>query len=224
MEIVLNVHLISGVIANPYLIVDADGLTLIDAGLPRADKKILQYITGLGHSPGDLKRIIITHADFDHVGGLAALKAATGARVCAHAVEAEAIAAGRSSRDLKPGNLLERWLFGIMARIFKATPVQVDELLTEGQELPAPGGLRVMETFGHTPGHLSLFAPSSGVLFTGDSIISEKGQLRVSTGANTWDQSKADESARKQARLGARIVCPGHGAVVMDAGGHFPQV
>jgi glyoxylase-like metal-dependent hydrolase (beta-lactamase superfamily II) len=224
MEIIANVHMIPGIIANPYLIIDSDGLTLIDAGLPGSDKKILSYIAGLGHSPGDFKRIIITHADFDHVGGLALLKAVTGARVCANATEAEAIATGRSSRELKISNPLLKMVFAITGRLFKARPAQVDEFLTDGQSLPALGGLRVVETFGHTPGHISLFAPSAGVLFVGDSLVSEKNGLRGSLGSNTWDQARANEAVRKQAALGARIVCPGHGPVVMDAVGKFPRV
>jgi glyoxylase-like metal-dependent hydrolase (beta-lactamase superfamily II) len=90
--------------------------------------------------------------------------------------------------------------------------------------LPALGALRVVETPGHTPGHISLFAPSTGILFVGDSLVSANGRLRESRGANTWDQAKAIESVRKQAALGARIVCSGHGPVVMDAGNKFPLV
>jgi glyoxylase-like metal-dependent hydrolase (beta-lactamase superfamily II) len=224
MEIVPNVHLIPGVVANPYLIVDPDELTLIDAGMPGNHKKILRYIAGLGYTPKDLRRILITHADFDHVGGLAALQTATGAHVYAHAIEAAAMAAGRPSRKLKPGNVFAKLLFGITGRLFKAAPVQVDELLTDGQTFPVLGGLHVLETPGHTPGHLSFFAPSAGVLFVGDSIVSEKSGLHGSRGANNWDQSKSDESVQKQAALGARIVCSGHGPVVMDATRKLPHV
>ena len=224
MEIIPNVHVISGGIVNCYLIVDPDGLTLIDTGLPGNANRILQYVEGLGRKPGDVKRIVITHADGDHVGSLAALKAATGARVYANAVEAEAIAAGRSSRALKSDNLLLKLVFAITGRLFKAQPAQVDEFLTDGQVLPALGGLRVVETFGHTPGHVSLFAPAAGILFVGDSLVSNKNGLRGSGGANTWDQDKANASVRKQAALGARIVCSGHGPVVMDAAGKFPPV
>ena len=224
MEIIPNVHLIPGIIANPYLIIDSDGLTLIDAGMPGSHKKILRYMADLGYAPKDLKRILITHADFDHVGGLAALKAATGARVYAHATEAAAMAAGRPSRPLKPRNVFAKFLFGTMGRMFRPTPVQVDEFLADGQVLPVLGGLRVVETFGHTPGHISLFSPSTGILFCGDSIVSEESGLRGSSGANNWDQAKSDESVRKQATLGARMVCSGHGPVVLDAAGKFPQV
>jgi glyoxylase-like metal-dependent hydrolase (beta-lactamase superfamily II) len=224
MEIISNVHFIPGITANPYLIIDSDGLTLVDAGLPGSHKKILRYLAALGYTPKDIKRILITHADFDHVGGLAALKAATGARVYASTTEAAAMAAGRPSRSLKPSNAFGKLLFGIMGHIFKASPVQVDEFLADGQVLPVLGGLRVLETFGHTPGHLSFFAPSAGILFVGDSIVSEEAGLRGSSGANNWDQAKSDESVRKQAALGTRIVCSGHGPVVMDAAGKFPQV
>jgi len=199
-------------------------LTLIDAGLPGSHKKILRYMAGLGDAPKGLRRILITHSDYDHVGGLAALKAATGARIFASAIEAEAIAKGIPSRSIKPANLLAKLVYGLMGRLFKAAPVQVDEFLVGGEALPILDGLNVLETPGHTPGHISLFAPSAGILFCGDSIISEKSGLRGSTGSNNWDQAKADESVRKQAALGANILCSGHGPVVMDAANKFPRL
>ena len=224
MEIIPNVHLIPNTVANPYLLIDPDGLTLIDAGLPGSHRKILRYLAGLGYAPGGLKRILITHADFDHVGGLAPLKAATGARVFASPVEAQAIAEGHASRPLKPRSAITKFLFDLMAGLFKPAPVKVDELLADGQILPVLGGLRIVETPGHTPGHISLFAPAAGILFCGDSIVSGETGLRGSSGANNWDQAKSDESVRKQAALGARILCSGHGPVVMDAASKFPQI
>jgi glyoxylase-like metal-dependent hydrolase (beta-lactamase superfamily II) len=224
MEILPNIHLIPNIVANAYLLVDPGGLTLIDAGLPGSHRKILRFMASLGFTPADLKRILITHADFDHVGGLAALKAASGARIFASLIEAQAMAEGHSSRPLNPRSVIVRLLFDLMASLFKPAPVRADELLADGQILPVLGGLRVLETLGHTPGHMSLFAPTAGVLFCGDSIVSEESGLRGSHGANNWDQAKSDESVRKQAALGAHIVCSGHGPVVMDAAGKFPQV
>jgi glyoxylase-like metal-dependent hydrolase (beta-lactamase superfamily II) len=224
MEIAPNVHLVPGITANPFLIVDSDGVTLIDAGLPGSDRKILRALADLGLAPQALKRILITHADFDHVGGLAALKATTGARVYASRIEADAIASGHSSRPLKPTNLLLKMIFAVSALLVRPRPVRVDEILSDGQVLPVLGGLRVVETVGHTPGHVSFFATSAGVLFVGDSLVSEESGLRGSRGANTWDQVKADQAVRKQAALGARLICPGHGAVVDEAIGKFPRI
>jgi glyoxylase-like metal-dependent hydrolase (beta-lactamase superfamily II) len=106
--------------------------------------------------------------------------------------------------------------------VFKPEPFEVDEVLADGQVLPVAGGLRVIDTAGHCPGHVSLFASAAGVLFCGDSMVSGQNGLRVSRPELTWDQAKAAEAVRRQAELGARIVCPGHGPVVTDAVGKFP--
>jgi len=224
MEIASNVHFIPGITANPYLIVDADGVTLIDAGLPGSDRKILRALADLGYAPLDLKRILITHADFDHVGGLAALKAATGARVYASAIEAQAMAERHASRPLITKKPLLRAFFWLTGHLVKPHKVRADELLSDGQVLPILGGLRVLVTVGHTPGHVSFFSPSTGILFVGDSLVSEQTGLRGSTGANTWDQAKADASVRLQAALAPKLVCPGHGPVVQEAAGKFPKL
>ena len=224
MEIAPNVYWIPGITANPYLLRDPDGLTLVDAGLPGSQKKILAYMASLGFAPSDLKRILVTHSDFDHVGGLAALKKATGARVYASQIEAAAIANGKPSRAIRPANPLTRLVMGTLSNIVKSTPLQVDEILTDGQVLPVLGGLRVLDTPGHTPGHISFFAPQPNVLFCGDSMVVREAGLEPSRPGITWYRAAADASVRKQAALGAQIVCSGHGPVVQDAVGKYPQV
>ena len=89
--------------------------------------------------------------------------------------------------------------------------------------LPVMGGLHVVEAAGHTPGHTSFFTPSASVLFVRDSLVSEETGLHGLRGTNNWDQAKADDAVRKQAALGARLVCPGHGAVFSEAVGKFPK-
>ncbi len=223
MKITDNIHVVPEVRANPYLIVDPDGLTLIDTGLPGNDKKILAYVANLGKSPADIRRIILTHADLDHVGSLSALYHATGARTYASQIEADAIAAGKPSRPIKrTGFSWRRLIMTILSPFMRPKRFQVDEILKDGQVLPVAGGLRVVATPGHTPGHISLYAPASGVLFCGDSMVTEPNVIHGSRPALTWDDAKARESEKKQARLGARIVCSGHGPVVLDAAGKFP--
>src|SRR5512138_1057831 len=115
MKITENIFVVPGVVSNTYVVVDADGLTLIDAGLPGTTKKILAYIAGLGKSAQDVKRIVITHSDLDHIGGLTALQKATGARTYASQIEADAIAKGKPSRQIKPtGFSLQRILFSLL--------------------------------------------------------------------------------------------------------------
>ncbi len=224
MKIIENLYIVPGVIANLFLIVDTDGLTIIDAGLPGSHRKILSYVAGLGKSPADVKRIILTHSDIDHVGGLAALQKATGARTYASQIEADAIATGKPSRVIKTqGFSMRRTLMRLMAPIMGARPMKVDEILKDGQKLPVLGGLRVVETPGHTPGHISLYAPAAGVLFCGDSMRTKEDGPNVGTPATlTWDADKAKQSIRQQATLGARLLCPGHGPVLRDAAAKIP--
>ncbi len=216
MQIAANLFLIPGVIAHSYLLVDPDGLTLIDTGIPGSANRILRYIKRLGYSIKDLNRILLTHADFDHAGGTAALKKASGARVYASESEASAMAAGRFPRSLNTHNNLLKPIFFMAELLGRVSPAHVDECVHDSQVLPVLGGLVVMDTKGHTPGHISFFVPSRGILFTGDSILSKKDQLVGSHGAVTWDQKKANESAYWQLALRAQIVCSGHGAVMMD--------
>src|SRR5574341_1926483 len=101
MKILDNVFVVPGVVSNTYVLADADGLTIIDAGLPRSEQKILACVAGLGKSAQDVKRIILTHSDLDPVGSLSALHKATGARTFASRIEADAIAAGKPSRMIR---------------------------------------------------------------------------------------------------------------------------
>jgi len=216
MRIASNIHIIPGVTANPYLLVDPDGLTLIDTGIPGSAHKIIRYINRVGYSHRDLNRILLTHADYDHAGSLAALKKATGARVYASLYEARAVASGQFPRSLKTDNIILKPIFALAERLGRISPAHVDEHISDGQVLPILNGLRVVDTQGHTPGHISFFAPSAGILFSGDSILSVKNRLVGSHGSVTWDQEKADASVLKQLALKARIVCSGHGAVAVD--------
>jgi glyoxylase-like metal-dependent hydrolase (beta-lactamase superfamily II) len=227
MKIIENVYVIPGVIANSYILAEPDGLTIIDTGMRFSEKRILEYIASLGRSAADVRRILITHADLDHYGCLAALQKASGACTYASQLEAAAMAKGGSSRPVERSinTTLQRFLIAMMSRLIKPTPIQVDEILAEGQVLPVFGGLHVVETPGHSPGHLSYFVPSTGILFCGDSMRSDgKKGFRVSRSRNDWDHTLASASARKQATLGAFIVCPGHGPAVREAEGKFPLV
>ena len=223
MEIAPNVHQLQLGFVNAYLIVDADGLTLIDTGMPGSNKKILEYVSSLGKVPADLKRIILTHSDLDHIGGLAALKTATNARTYASTIEADGIARGKSTRPPK-GRSLRRLLLTLLRPMVKARPVNVDEKLNDGQSLPVLGGLRVVDTSGHTPGHISLFSPSAKILFGGDSMRAVDDRLVPSPPAITWDETKMRQSVKRQAALGAEIVCVGHGPVIKDAVNKFPRL
>ncbi len=222
MKISEHVYVLPKVVCNIYIIEDPDGLTIIDTGIPGSAQKILKSVAGLGKSAQDVKRILITHSDIDHVGSLKALQQATGARTYASQIEAQAIAVGKVSREIKPtGFSARRIMFALMRPFFKVAPFQVDEIVTEGQTLPILGGLQVLDSPGHTPGHISFFSPTTGVLFCGDSMIVDENRLQGSRPGVTWDAESATRSVQKQSTLGAKTVCSGHGPAVYDP--QFPK-
>jgi glyoxylase-like metal-dependent hydrolase (beta-lactamase superfamily II) len=220
LEIANGVYQIPNSFVNLYLIVEADGLTLIDAGLAKSGPKVaLEAIAKLGRAPKDLKRILFTHSDPDHTGGAAELKQISGSSLQASAHEASMMAQGKPGRP--PNNAFVKLMIGLM--VPKIVPQTADVLLEDGQEIPVLGGLRVISTPGHTPGHVSFYSSSQKILFAGDSMRSEKDKLSFGAGPFTWNLEAGIESVRKQAKLEVDLVCCGHGSVVRGPNIVFPH-
>jgi glyoxylase-like metal-dependent hydrolase (beta-lactamase superfamily II) len=202
-----NVYMLAGIVARQYLVIGADGVVLIDTGLVGNEKNILKALAAIGQSAAALKMILITHADSDHYGATSALQSASGAKVYASALEAEAMHRGVSSRELRPVGW-ERFFYGVVSPLFRVGSTPVDDYLQAGASV---GGLRVLASPGHTPGHVSLFLPEQRVLFAGDSIRIAGGQPRPSSGGNTWDLALARRSFESQMQLQPEYLCCGHG-------------
>ena len=106
----------------------------------------------------EIGRILLTHAHFDHVGGLAALKKATGAPVYIHQ---DAVPMLRDAPAAASA-------FGLSLE----QPPEPDELLEAGQ-IVTVGDLRfhVLFTPGHAPGHVSFYLPEDEAVFDGDVLF-----------------------------------------------------
>ncbi len=221
MQIEPYLRQIENTFVNLWLIVEPDGLTLVDTGLARSGpKKVLAEIAAIGRQPADLKRILITHTDADHTGGAAELKRLTGARIYARGVEADAMRAGTTSR--KPANAAMRAIFGALGALVMPTPAVIaDETLVDGQILTILGGLEVLATPGHTPGHTSFYSAGKRLLIAGDSFRATGGKLSFDPAPVHWNYTIGLTSCRKQATLGAALVCCGHGPALRNP--EFPR-
>ena len=83
---------------SAILITSPDGHVLIDAATAEAAPTVIANIRAVGVRVEDIKTILVTHEHNDHVGGVAELQRASGAKVLARSVAAEALKAGRSDR------------------------------------------------------------------------------------------------------------------------------
>ena len=209
---------------NLTLIVDEqNGNTLVDAGLPDHMEAISSALVEAGIGVRDLRRIIFTHQDLDHVGSGAALVRQSGARVLADSGDAPYIEG--SLRLLKPSpEMLEQR--PQMRKILEGLePVGIDEYVENGTRLALAGGTKVISTTGHTPGHISLYLERSKVLIAGDALRAERGSLNGPNPSMTLEMRTALQSMRRLADLEIdTIVCYHGGVVSEDANGQLRRV
>jgi len=137
-RLVGNIYYVGAKNIASYLITTPQGHILVDTGTTEMTPVITANVEKLGFKMRDIKIMLSSHAHFDHIGGHAAMKKLTGARLMAIKQDADALEAGK---DLSPlGD--EGW-----------TPVKVDRVLKDGDTVALGGTtLRAVWAPGHTPG------------------------------------------------------------------------
>jgi glyoxylase-like metal-dependent hydrolase (beta-lactamase superfamily II) len=188
---------------NVYLVDGGSEWLLIDVGFKDTVDEILDLIRKLDFRFAACKMIIATHADADHIQGLARAREALKTKVAAHPASVEAIETGDgilTYATIKAQNI-DMPMF----------PCKVDQHLNEGDTLTVGDvNLQVWHTPGHTPGHLSF--KLNGLLFCGDAIYKDSsvGVIDAHHGSNikhfltTLERIKADDSA---------YLLPSHGPI-----------
>ncbi|MCP4361320.1 MAG: MBL fold metallo-hydrolase, partial [Chloroflexi bacterium] len=166
-----------------------------------------QMISDIGRQPADLTRILVTHADLDHVGSLAAVQEATGAKIVASRRTADFLVQGKSPQHLP------RLIQLIVNLLFKYKPVSADNIVTvaDGETLPFLGDVQVIGSPGHTPDHISFYCPQTGVLFAGDALNTRHGRINPSPKRITADLDAAKNSAITLLGLAPAVLACGHG-------------
>ena len=220
MEFAPGIHDLSqamGGHVHAYLIVDGDGLTLIDTLYDTTGQRVLDVIQGVGRQPTDVQRIVLTHAHRSHLGGLAALKKATGATVHAHSWEADIISGERKAQPrisalipMRPVRTYWRIYYlqvGMALGVGKHPPCPVDRTLADGDQV---GPLQVLHTPGHSPGHLAFWWPERRTLFAGDAIATWP-EFAPGWPAFNLNERQHRASLQRLAELDAEVLAVGHG-------------
>lgn len=198
---------------NTFVLEDDDGsVTLVDCGLASAPPRVLAGLAQIGKSPSDVTRILLTHAHGDHAGGTVALQSATAAPVEIHEEDAGWAAQGR--RPPGDSTLFLGRLFNVVFKN-KFAPVDAARTFRDGEVLPVAGGLHVVHTPGHSPGHVSFLHPDSGVLITGDAIFNIHG-LRWPVRAFCSDVALTKKTAHRLADLDYTLAAFTHGPHVQE--------
>lgn len=185
--------------SNVYFIHD----TLIDCGSGFFFKETKDQMKRFGIKPASVKKIILTHAHFDHVGAVADFKKLTGAEVLVHEKDAEV---------LRKGEVMKEDFEEITGEKIKFSGFEPDGLLKEGDSV-GMGSLRfdVMHTPGHTPGSVSLWCPAKKMLVSGDLLFCD------GFGRHDFPGGSPEELNASLARvkvLNPMMLLPGHGMPV----------
>lgn len=197
-----------------FLLVSDGEVVLVDSGVRRQAPRILCAIARTGRKPEEITSIIVTHAHADHVGSLGPLAEATRARVAVHPEDAGVVRTGGPLRIGRGTTTGSRILMAVVSPFVprRVPPARVDREISDGEALP--GGLRVLHTPGHTPGHVSLlWERHGGVLIGGDAAGAPMGRPSLPIVAVDMDAMRA--SIARLATLEFETACFTHGKPIV---------
>ncbi|MBV9425394.1 MAG: MBL fold metallo-hydrolase [Solirubrobacterales bacterium] len=193
---------------NVYLVGDV----LIDAGTSSMGRRLVRRLAG--------RRVTahaITHAHPDHVGGSSAVCEDLGIELWAPAGDAPDVERGRPT--VAPGT----WASSLVARAPGWKSPKVARRLVESDSV---GAFQVLDTPGHSPGHVSFWRESDRVLVVGDvflnrTLFTGRVGVREPPRVLTVDPERNRNSMKRLAELDPAVALFGHGPPMFDADRHL---
>ena len=219
MKIAPHLHRIGNDIVAAYLIDTEEGVTVVDAGLPGHWSDFTRELAAMGRTLADVRGLVLTHGDSDHVGFAERLRREAGVPVYVHSADAD-----RAKGGDKPSNSMGPWKLGATAGFFayglrkggvktrwlsEVTPVE------DGDVLSLPGSPRVISMPGHSPGSIALHFAVADAVCVGDALTTRHvltGRVGPQPAPFTDEPAEALASLGRLAGLEASWVLPGHGA------------
>jgi len=214
----LELGLVPPLASNAYLVDerrlggDRTELTLVDTGLWWNRPTIRDELRAAGYVPADIDRVLVTHYDLDHVGGLNRLVPEFDGPV----------SVGREDLDLLARRAHPEWLHHkglfhrVSRRLFPLPDLQLDPV-GDGDSV---GGFTAYHTPGHNPGHLVYHHEAASAAFLGDLVWSEPDGLTTPFWGDSYDMGQLRESVNALAdRIPAfELAAMGHGDPLVTGG------
>jgi glyoxylase-like metal-dependent hydrolase (beta-lactamase superfamily II) len=211
---------------HPTLIWDTDGATLVDTGYPGQLPLIRAEMMKAEVPFEQLNNIIISHQDIDHIGSLPMIlnELPGSVKVLANEIEKpyiegekrllkitpEAIA---QAMEALPEGVTDEWRNAFKHRLENPPKGKVHETIVDCEELSHVGGIVVIDTPGHTPGHISLYHKPSKTLIAADAMIVVDGELWGPVQQHCVNYDLAQKSLKKLTKYDIEMVICYHGGL-----------
>ncbi|GAA4473214.1 MBL fold metallo-hydrolase [Enteractinococcus fodinae] len=219
-----GVHVLTRAKVNCYLIEDDDGVTLVDAGLPRMWAAVHEALRTIDRSVQDVRALILTHGHFDHVGFAARVQREWNVPIYVHHADA-----GLAAHPYRYTPQRNRFVYpflhprslpiiGSMAvgGALRVKGVSASTRFGSGDELPVPGRPVALHTPGHTRGHCMFYLADRDVMITGDALVTldpytGRTGPQIVASAATQNTREALGSLQTLQKHPASVLLPGHG-------------
>ena len=219
MQVAPGIHRIGSDVIAAYLVVTDAGITMVDAGVAGFWDDLVAELAGIGAELADIRGMVLTHGDPDHIGIADRVRRASGARVHLHPADERHARTGlpRMTRIGRPSlrHLADTAPWAVRKGILRRARVADTIPVADGDVLDLPGAPVIVATPGHSPGSVSVHVPEVGALFVGDALSTRNALSGVEgprLAAFTGDVEQATASLARLAPLDAQWVLPGHGA------------
>jgi glyoxylase-like metal-dependent hydrolase (beta-lactamase superfamily II) len=208
---------------HPSLIRSEDKIWLVDCGYEGSLPMIKTAVSQHGVDISELEGIIMSHDDIDHLGGLKEIKDAyPSIKVLSSEIEAPYISGSLRSLRIQQAEELfpylpeehKEWALSFQEQLRSIKRVPVDQTFSFDAEISE--GIQIVNTPGHTPGHISIYLPDLKTLIASDAIVFENGQLDIANPGFCLDLPAALESVRKIAGLHIASIYCYHGGPVFE--------